>query len=46
MEQLYNLVDSDNEIICGDVGVANFFIRPGDLAKKDFSQVMYNWDCT
>lgn len=39
-------IDSDKEIIWGDIGVANFFIRPGDLAKKDFSRVMYNWDCT
>ena len=25
--------------------VGNFFIRPDDLAKKDFSKVLYNWDC-
>jgi uncharacterized protein YwqG len=39
-------IDSDKEIIWGDVGVANFFIRPGDLLQKDFSQVIYHWDCT
>jgi uncharacterized protein YwqG len=39
-------IDSDKEIIWGDIGVANFFIRPADLAKKDFTQVLYNWDCT
>ncbi len=38
-------IDSDDEIMWGDVGVANFFIHPNDLAKKDFSKVMYNWDC-
>jgi uncharacterized protein YwqG len=38
-------MDSDQEIMWGDVGVANFFIGPDDLAKKDFSKVMYNWDC-
>lgn len=38
-------MDSDNEIMWGDVGVANFFIHPDDLRKKDFSKVMYNWDC-
>jgi uncharacterized protein YwqG len=38
-------IDSDTEIMWGDVGVANFFIHPDDLAKKDFSKVLYNWDC-
>lgn len=39
-------LDSDDHIMWGDVGVANFFIDPEDLAKKDFSKVMYNWDCS
>ncbi len=39
-------IDSDAAIIWGDVGVAGFFIHPADLAKKDFSKVMYSWDCT
>lgn len=39
-------LDSDDEIMWGDVGVANFFIHPDDLAKKDFSKVLYNWDCS
>jgi uncharacterized protein YwqG len=30
----------------GDVGVANFFITEEDLKKKDFSKVIYNWDCS
>jgi len=38
-------LDSDDDIMWGDVGVANFFIHPDDLARKDFSKVMYNWDC-
>ena len=40
-------LDSDDEdgIMWGDSGVCNFFIRPGDLAKRDFSGVLYNWDC-
>ena len=29
----------------GDAGVANFFIREEELRKRDFSRVMYNWDC-
>jgi len=39
-------IDSDKEIMWGDVGVANFFIHPADLAKRDFSKVMYSWDCS
>lgn len=35
----------DDEIMWGDCGVANFFISPEDLAKRDFSHVLYNWDC-
>jgi uncharacterized protein YwqG len=38
-------MDSDDEIMWGDVGVGNFFINPNDLINKDFSKVMYNWDC-
>jgi uncharacterized protein YwqG len=38
-------MDSDDEIMWGDVGVANFFITANDLINKDFSKVMYNWDC-
>lgn len=38
-------LDSDDEMMWGDVGVANFFIHPDDLARRDFSRVMYNWDC-
>ena len=39
-------IDSDNDIMWGDVGVANFFIHRDDLETKDFSMVMYNWDCS
>ncbi|MCX6317000.1 MAG: DUF1963 domain-containing protein [Bacteroidetes bacterium] len=38
-------IDTDDQIMWGDSGVAHFFIHPTDLAKKDFSKVMYNWDC-
>jgi uncharacterized protein YwqG len=37
-------IDSDEEIMWGETGVAHFFIHPDDLAKKDFSKVMYTWD--
>ncbi|XP_055339803.1 uncharacterized protein YwqG-like [Paramacrobiotus metropolitanus] len=45
-ELLFQL-DSDgtNGIMWGDMGVGNFFIRPEDLEKRDFSKVAYNWDC-
>ncbi len=36
---------SSREILWGDSGVGNFFIKPEDLEKLDFSKVMYNWDC-
>ncbi|HMV80378.1 MAG TPA: YwqG family protein [Leptospiraceae bacterium] len=44
-ELLFQL-DSEGEVCWGDMGVGNFFIKPEDLKKKDFSKVLYNWDCT
>lgn len=38
-------MDTDDEIMWGDSGVANFFISAEDLANRDFSRVLYNWDC-
>jgi len=29
----------------GDFGTANWFIRKNDLINKDFSKVLFNWDC-
>lgn len=29
----------------GDVGIANFFINSKALKEKDFSNILYNWDC-
>lgn len=43
-------IDSDYsgavDIMWGDVGVANFFIRLEDLKNRNFSNVLYNWDCS
>jgi len=40
-------IDSQfNEILWGDMGVGNFFIHPDALARRDFSNVLYYWDCT
>ena len=38
-------LDSDDDMMWGDVGVAGFFIDPADLARADFSHVLYSWDC-
>ncbi len=36
----------DKDIVMwGDCGVGNFFISPEDLKKRDFTNVLYNWDC-
>jgi len=44
--QLLFQLDSDGDkVLWGDLGVANFFITPEDLKKRDFSKVLYNWDC-
>ena len=36
---------NDYSALWEDGGVGNFYIRPRDLAKRDFSRVMYYWDC-
>ena len=42
-------IDSDrtekNEIMWGDCGIANFFIREKDLKELNFDRAIYNWDC-
>ena len=38
-------LDSDEQMMWGDSGVANFFIRRQDLARADFSRVAFHWDC-
>lgn len=34
-----------DNILWGDCGVGNFFITEEELMNKDFSKVLYNWDC-
>ena len=34
-----------DDILWGDCGVGNFFITAEELNNKDFSKVLYNWDC-
>lgn len=40
-------LDTDDSIdmMWGDAGVANFFIRKEDLLKLDFTKVYYTFDC-
>lgn len=38
-------LDTDEDMMWGDSGVGGFFIDPADLARGDFSRVMYTWDC-
>jgi uncharacterized protein YwqG len=38
-------LDTIEDIMWGDSGVGNFFIRREDLQNSDFSRVWYNWDC-
>ena len=37
--------DEEHDIMWGDVGVGNFFISKEELRRRDFSGVLYNWDC-
>ena len=36
----------DQGIMWGDAGVANWFIEPVALANANFSDILYNWDCS
>lgn len=38
-------LDSDKYIRWGDNGIANWFIKPSDLKRLDFSDILANWDC-
>ncbi len=44
--QLNSAVSNERELIMfGDCGVCNFFISKENLRRRDFSNVLYNWDC-
>lgn len=38
-------IDSDNNMMWGDCGIGNFIIPLEKLKNKDFSDVLYTWDC-
>ncbi len=42
---LLHLTSADDLVYWGDTGEALFMIRSGDLARGDFSRVIYSWDC-
>ncbi|SFG68370.1 YwqG family protein [Prevotella sp. KH2C16] len=37
--------DDEDNILWGDAGDGNFFINREALLRRDFSDVLYNWDC-
>ena len=43
---LFQLDSEGNYLIWGDLGIANFFIQKKDLEERNFSNVLYNWDCS
>ncbi len=43
--QLDSEGSGEDEIIWGDCGVGAFFISSEDLKRRDFSRVLYSWDC-
>lgn len=46
-DELINLlqIDSQDDIMWGDGGVAHFFIKKKDLENRDFCKAIYWWDC-
>jgi uncharacterized protein YwqG len=38
-------IDTDEQIMFGDSGVANLFINLDDLKNKNFNKAYFNWDC-
>ncbi len=38
-------IENEDYVLWGDCGVGNFFINGEDLKRRDFSKVLYNWDC-
>lgn len=38
-------MDTDDNLMWGDSGVANWFIKRQDLINKNFKNVFYTWDC-
>jgi len=43
--QMDTVTENGVDIMWGDAGVGNFFIRPNDLENERFSEIWFNWDC-
>lgn len=43
---LFQLESEEQYLMWGDCGVGNFFIPQKSLEEKDFSKILYNWDCS
>ena len=43
---LFQLNSQGKYILWGDAGIGNFFIPKKSLLEKDFTKVLYNWDCS
>ena len=41
-----DMIDRKDLVLWGDCGVGNFFINREDLLRRDFSRILYNWDCS
>ena len=42
---LESVEEADFALHWGESGMCNFMARPEDVARGDFSRVLYNWDC-
>lgn len=40
-----DMVDREDLVLWGDCGVGTFLINQEDLLRRDFSRVLYYWDC-
>ena len=43
--QIDSIGTKAHEIMWGDSGICNFFITEKTFKERDFSKVIYNWDC-
>ncbi len=38
-------IDTDENIVIGDVGLIHFFLNKEDLKNKNFEKAYFQWDC-
>lgn len=44
-EEVGTQKDCRVDLMWGDTGIANFFIKSDALKRRDFSEILFNWDC-